>query len=235
MPVDPRDVNMPDLLARRADGRAALPESRRDVLAAARRRLEHRRRRSHLAARRLRPLLHAQQSAGPDRHGHEPAGDAARGHRQPDVSGAAVRARRRHLGAADPVRHRLPARPHVERQPGADACGTTGWRRSASPERADGISGATPTSTCRADHPRRRDAVLSGRPDASQPELLGDRAEVERRRLLVQGADPGGAPAVEPRAAGADVLHLVEVGGHDAERHVLLGFDDQPRCRRCPR
>ena len=65
-----------------ADDRAALPESRRDVLAADRRRVERRRQRSHVRPRRLRPLLHAQQPAGPDRHRHQPAGDAARGHRR---------------------------------------------------------------------------------------------------------------------------------------------------------
>ncbi len=59
------------------------------------------------------------------------------------------------------------------------------------------------------------------------PTFLRHRAEVERRRFLVQGADPRSAPAVEPRAAGADVVHVVEVGGHDAERDVLLGLDDQ--------
>ena len=78
-----------------------------------------------------------------------------------------------------------------------------------------------------ADDPRRRHAVLPGRPDAAEPAFLRHRAEVERRRFLVQGADPRSAPPVEPRAAGADVVHVVDVRGHDAERDVLLGLDDQ--------
>ncbi len=150
--------------AGRAGRRRALPESGRDVLAADRRGVERRRRRSHDAARRLRPLLHAQQPAGSDRHGDQPAGDAAGGHRQPDVPGAAVRARRRHLGAADPGRHRLSARPRVERQPAADAVGRLGGvgrgrRRARRPPVAQHRH-----QRAGADDPGRRHAVLPGRP-----------------------------------------------------------------------
>ena len=110
VPVDPRDVNMPDLLAPaptigplyQNPGATFSPRLGAAWNVGGSDRTS--------AARRLRPLLHAQQPAGPDRHRHQPAGDAARGHRRPDVPGAAVRAGRRHLGAADPGRHRLSAR-----------------------------------------------------------------------------------------------------------------------------
>ena len=75
--------------------------------------------------------------------------------------------------------------------------------------------------------PRRRHAVLRRRARPPEPGVLRHRAEGQRRRLLVQGPDPRGAAAVDARAAGADVVHVVEGGGHDAERDVLLGLDDR--------
>ena len=210
-----------------ADDRAALPESRRDVLAADRRRVERRRQRSHVRPRRLRPLLHAQQPAGPDRHRHQPAGDAARGHRIAVVPGAAVRAGRRHLGAADPGRHRVSAHAHVERERAAAA-----RRRLGGQHRLRGRARPAPVAQRRrqragAGDPRRRHAVLRRRARPPEPGVLRHRAEGQRRRLLVQGPDPRGAAAVDARAAGADVVHVVEGRGHDAERHVLLGLDDR--------
>ena len=74
---------------------------------------------------------------------------------------------------------------------------------------------------------RRRDAVLRRGARPPEPGVLRHRAEGQRRRLLVQGPDPRGAAAVDARAAGADVVHVVEGRGHDAERHVLLGLDDR--------
>ena len=63
----------------------ALPEPRRQPLAARGLRLGRDRRRHDGGARRLRALLQHQQPAEPDRHRHQPAVHAAPGHRQPDL------------------------------------------------------------------------------------------------------------------------------------------------------
>ena len=82
MPIDTggRDSALVNLTDRTATTGPALRGRRlQQPLAARRRRVGCDRRRPHGGARRLRPVLHHQQLAEPDRHGHQPAGDAARG------------------------------------------------------------------------------------------------------------------------------------------------------------
>ena len=74
--------------------------------------------------------------------------------------------------------------------------------------------------------PTARCSIAAGLPRPNT-RLLGDRAEVERRRLLVPRAHRRRAEALEPRPADAVVLHVVAGGGHDAELDVLLRLDDR--------
>ena len=128
----PKDIEGRDSTLREPDrhgahGGPALPEPRRQPVAPRRVRLGRDRRRQDVGARRVRPLLQHAQPAEPDRHRHQPAGHAARDHRQPDVPGAALRARRRELHPPDAVGHPVPARARLEpggaaRGAAADAC-----------------------------------------------------------------------------------------------------------------
>ena len=146
------------------------------------------RRRQDVRARRLRPLLQHHQPAEPDRHGHQPAGHAAAGHRQPDVPDAGLQPRRRDLDAAGAVRSRQSAHPRLQRQRAARALVAHG---------ADGrlrrIARPPPAAQRRRQHgpagrPGRRHGVHPRRHAAPEHELLDHRAQEQRRRVLVQRA-----------------------------------------------
>ena len=82
---------------------------------------------------------------------------------EPDVSGAAVRTRRRRLGAPDPGRHRLPARPHVERERAAEPVGRLGGDDRLRRRAGTASLAQRRRQRARAGDPRRRHAVLSRR------------------------------------------------------------------------
>ena len=160
VPVDPRDVNMPDLLAPaptigplyQNPGATFSPRLGAAWNVGGSDRTSR--------ARRLRPLLHAQQPAGPDRHRHQPAGDAARGHRRRRRSRcrrssgpAASRCGRSRTTSTIRASHMWNV--NVQRA----ARRRLGGERSATRARAAGTCGATPTSTCR----RRRSSPTARR------------------------------------------------------------------------
>ena len=117
-----RDVNMPDLLApevtvgplyENPTGKNVSPRLgfAWDLFGDGRTR----------APRRVRALLQHHEPPEPDRHRHQPAGDAAAGDPEPHVPGARLLAARCSLHPADPVRHRAAARARLEREPPAPA------------------------------------------------------------------------------------------------------------------
>ncbi|MBI3279481.1 MAG: hypothetical protein HYZ57_06535, partial [Acidobacteria bacterium] len=165
----------------------ALPQSHiQEHLATAGAGLGRVRRRQDLAARRLRVVLQHQQPAEPDCDGHESAGDAAHCDREPDVSGAAFRARRGEHDASRRVEPQEPQCARVEHEYPAAALG-----RHAGHDRLRGFARRAPAAQWRrqpshAHAPGGRHAVLSGGRAASESGLHHDRAEAQRRELVVQ-------------------------------------------------
>ena len=190
---------------RGADGRPALSRTRRRANLSPRggRRLGRLRRRLDVGARRLRPLLQHDQPAEPDRDRDQPAGDAAVRHRR-------IRRFPRppfERGVGNTIRPmqwdlREPAAARVERQPAAGAAG--GLHRD---DRLRRLARHAPLSQHRRQHSRRRrSGATAGRSSPpgcrGQSQLRHDRAEEQRRRLVVSRAARRAAAQLARRALG---------------------------------
>ena len=135
----------------------------------------------------------------------------------------------RDLDPADAVRHRDAARPRLQRQRAARALVEDGGDGSATRDRAartcwrsNDVNTAQPTGTTADGTP----FIPAGTP-RHQHGVLDDRAEEQRRRLLVQRADLRRAAALERRVLGAVVVHVLEERRHHAGLDVLLRRDQR--------
>ena len=223
-----RDSSLPDLSA---SGPTVGPLYREphvhEPLTAGRLRVGCVRRRDHGRARRLRAVLQHEQPSEPDRHGHEPAGDPSACHHQPGVPRAGLQPCGGNLDPPRAVRSRESARARLQRQPPARAvvedgadCRLRGIPRQAPAAQRRRQPGASNR------HAQRR-AVHCGRNAAAEHRVLDHRAEEQRRRLLVQRAHRGCAPALEPWLHGPGLLHALEERGHDPGVHLLFGCDER--------
>ena len=145
----------------------------------------------------LRALLQHHEPPEPDRHRHQPAGDAAAGDPEPHLPGPRLLAARCSLHPADPVRHRAPARPRLEREPPAPAARAGGGHG-----RLRGHPRPEPLAQRRRERarpgdPRRRHPLPPRDRGPAQPELLRDRAQDERREFLVRRPHRGAAAGLE--------------------------------------
>ena len=194
MPQDRRDVALIQPLGSPGHPGAALPEpDLQEHLAARRLRLGRHGRREDVLARRLRLVLQHEQPAEPHRHRDQPAGHAARGHRQPDLPQPALRARGGERRPPGRVESKEPEPARLQPQPPAPALVGDGGhgrlrrlaRGASAAQHGREHGGADPAA--------RRDLVLPGARAAPEPELRRHRTQEERRQLVVQRAHLRGA------------------------------------------
>ncbi len=174
-------------------------------------------------ARRLRAVLQHQQPAEPDRHGHQPAGDAAAGHRQSVVPDAGLQPRRGDLDR--PVQFDLDnPRVHVfnvnvQRELWFRTALTIGYAGSRGVHllRSGDVNTALPIDSGRmarvfipAGTPRQNTSFSTIELKSSDGESWYNALIIDIRRRLANGL------------SAAVVVHALEERGHDAGVNVLL-------------